>query len=152
METEWWIFKQLWDKGNVYRGFKVMPYSTALATPLSNMEANLNYQDVADPAIVVSFPLLDDPSTSLLAWTTTPWTLPAHTGLCVNPDFEYVKILDEESGNKYILLEGLVTTIYKNPKKAKFKIVEKGIKGKDMLGWRYQVSSLLHSPMTSSLI
>jgi isoleucyl-tRNA synthetase len=73
-------------KGSVYRGYKVMPYSTALATPLSNMEAQLNYKDVADPAIVVSFPLLDDPNTSLLAWTTTPWTLPSNVALCVSKE------------------------------------------------------------------
>ena len=68
METEWWVFKRLFDKGAVYRGFKVMPYSTALATPLSNFEASQNYKDVQDPAVVVSFPLLDDPTTHLLAW------------------------------------------------------------------------------------
>lgn len=138
MESEWAMFQRLWNSNSVYRGFKVMPYSTALTTPLSNMESALNYKDVNDPAIVVSFPLLDDPSTNLLAWTTTPWTLPSHTGLCVHPDFEYVKILDEASGKNYILLEALLKTVYKDPKKAKFKIVQKGIKGKDMLGWKYE--------------
>lgn len=137
MESEWWIFKQLWDKGSVYQGHRVMPYSTALTTGLSNFEANQNYQDVNDPAVVVSFPLKDDPKTHLLAWTTTPWTLPSHLGLAVHPDFEYVKILDEKSGNNYILLEKLLSTLYKDPKKAKFKVVEK-IKGKDMLGWKYE--------------
>jgi isoleucyl-tRNA synthetase len=68
MESEWWVFKRLFDKGAVYRGFKVMPYSTALATPLSNFEASQNYKDVQDPAVVVSFPLVDDPNTQLLAW------------------------------------------------------------------------------------
>ncbi|EDU42320.1 IleS Isoleucyl-tRNA synthetase [Pyrenophora tritici-repentis] len=136
MESEWWVFKRLFDKGAVYRGFKVMPYSTALATPLSNFEASQNYKDVQDPAIVVSFPLVEDPNTCLLAWTTTPWTLPSNIGLCAHPDFEYVKILDEASGHHYILLEVLLRTLYKDPKKAKFKIVEK-IKGKDMLGWKY---------------
>ncbi|KAH8677731.1 tRNA synthetases class I-domain-containing protein [Xylariales sp. PMI_506] len=136
MESEWWIFKQLWEKGSVYQGHRVMPYSTALTTALSNFEANQNYQDVTDPAVVVSFPLLSDPNTYLLAWTTTPWTLPSHLGLAVNPDFEYVKILDEKTGHHYIILEKLLTTLYKDPKKAKFKVVEK-IKGKDMLGWKY---------------
>jgi len=68
MESEWWVFKRLFDKGAVYRGYKVMPYSTALATPLSNFEASQNYKDVQDPAVVVTFPLLDDPNTCLLAW------------------------------------------------------------------------------------
>ncbi|ORY63975.1 tRNA synthetases class I-domain-containing protein [Pseudomassariella vexata] len=137
METAWWVFKQLFDKGAVYQGYKVMPYSTSLTTALSNFEANQNYQDVTDPAVVVSFPLLSDPKTHLLAWTTTPWTLPSHLGLAVHPDFEYVKILDEKSGNNYILMEKLLSTLYKDPKKAKFKVVEK-IKGKDMLGWKYE--------------
>ena len=137
MESVWWVFKQLFDKDLVYRGYKVMPYSTALNTPLSNFEAQQNYKDTQDPAVVVSFPLLDDAQTCLLAWTTTPWTLPAHTGLAAHPDFEYVKIHDEASGKNYILLEGLMRTLYKDPKKAKFKIVAK-LKGKDMLGWRYE--------------
>ncbi|KAK3372889.1 tRNA synthetases class I-domain-containing protein [Lasiosphaeria ovina] len=137
MESEWWVFKQLFDKGQVYQGYRVMPYSTALTTALSNFEANQNYQDVTDPAVVVSFPLLSDPETSLLAWTTTPWTLPSNLALAVHPDFEYVKIHDEKSGKKYILLEKLLGTLYKDPKKAKFKVLEK-IKGKDMAGWLYE--------------
>lgn len=137
MESEWWAFKELYDKGKVYQGQRIMPYSTVLTTALSNFEANQNYQDVTDPAVVVSFPLVNDPKTKLLAWTTTPWTLPTNLGLCVHPEFEYVKILDEKSGDHYVLLEKLMTTLYKDPKKAKFKIVEK-IKGKDMLGWKYE--------------
>ncbi|KAK8086873.1 isoleucyl-tRNA synthetase [Apiospora phragmitis] len=137
METDWWVFKQLFEKGSVYQGYKVMPYSCALTTALSNFESNQNYQDVTDPAVVVSFPLLSDPKTHLLAWTTTPWTLPTHLGLAVHPEFEYLKITDDKSGNNYIILEKLLTTIYKEPKKAKYKVVEK-IKGKDMLGWEYE--------------
>ena len=137
MESVWWVFKQLFDKDAVYRGYKVMPYSTALNTPLSNFEAQQNYKDTQDPAVVVSFPLLSDPKTSLLAWTTTPWTLPSHTGLAAHPEFEYIKILDEQSGNNYILLEALLKTLYKDPKKAKFKIIDR-FKGRDMLGWHYE--------------
>lgn len=137
MESVWWIFKQIFDKGSVYQGYRVMPYSTVLTTGLSNFEANQNYQDVTDPAVVVSFPLLDDPQTCLLAWTTTPWTLPSHTALAAHPAFEYVKIHDEKSGKNYILLEKLLGTLYKDPKKAKFKILEK-IRGKDMEGWKYE--------------
>ncbi|OCL03106.1 hypothetical protein AOQ84DRAFT_227979 [Glonium stellatum] len=137
MESEWWVFKRLWEKDAVYRGFKVMPFSTALNTPLSNFEAQQNYKDVQDPAIVVTFPLFSDPQTCLLAWTTTPWTLPSHTGLAAHPDFEYIKIADQASGKNYILLEALLKTLYKDPKKAKFKILEK-FKGKDMLGWQYE--------------
>ncbi|KZF25216.1 isoleucyl-tRNA synthetase [Xylona heveae TC161] len=137
MESVWWVFKQLFEKEVVYRGYRVMPFSTALHTPLSNFEAQQNYKDTQDPAIVVSFPLLDDPTTNLLAWTTTPWTLPAHTGLAAHPDFDYIKIHDEKSGKNYILLEALIRTLYKDPKKAKFTILQR-FKGKDMLGWRYE--------------
>lgn len=136
MESCWWAFKQLHEKGQVYQGYKVMPYSTVLTTALSNFEANQNYQDVTDPAVVVSFPLVDEPKVSLLAWTTTAWTLPSHLSLAVQPDFEYIKILDEKSGDTYILLEKLLGTLYKDPKKAKFSIVGK-IQGRDMVGWRY---------------
>ncbi|KAJ3088320.1 isoleucine--tRNA ligase, partial [Quaeritorhiza haematococci] len=137
MESVWWVFKQLFEKGQVYRGFTIMPYSTACNTPLSNFEANLNYKDVNDPAIVVSFPLVDDPSVVLLAWTTTPWTLPSNLGLCVNPEFEYWKILDEESGQKWILLSSRLEIVYKDPKKAKYKILEK-MKGSQLKGLKYE--------------
>ena len=137
MESVWWIFKQLFDKGAVYQGYKVMPFSTALNTPLSNFEAQQNYKDTQDPAVVVTFPLLDDSETYLLAWTTTPWTLPSHTGLAVHPDYEYVKIKDEQSGKNYILMESLMRTLYKDPKKAKFKVLER-FKGTHMLGWKYE--------------
>ncbi|KAK2078938.1 hypothetical protein QBZ16_002628 [Prototheca wickerhamii] len=90
MESVWYAFKQLWDKNLVYRGFKVMPYSTGLSTPLSNFEAGQNYKDVSDPWVAVTFPLLDDAEgASLVAWTTTPWTLPSNLALCVHPELEY---------------------------------------------------------------
>lgn len=73
-----------------------MPYSTACTTPLSNFEAGQNYKDVNDPAVMVTFPLDDDADgASLIAWTTTPWTLPSNLALCVNADFDYVKVCKE---------------------------------------------------------
>ena len=137
MESVWWVFKQLYEKGHVYRGFKVMPYSTGCTTPLSNFEAQQNYRDVPDPAVTIGFPLKDEPETMLLAWTTTPWTLPSHLALAVNPKFEYIKIKDTESGRQYILLQSLLRTLYKDPKKAKFQILEK-ISGEKMVGWKYE--------------
>lgn len=96
MESVWWVFKQLFEKKLVYRGFKVMPYSTSCCTPLSNFEAGQNYQDVQDPAVVVTFPALDaegkELGYSFLAWTTTPWTLPSNLALCLHPDHDYVKV------------------------------------------------------------
>ncbi|OUM64219.1 hypothetical protein PIROE2DRAFT_9060 [Piromyces sp. E2] len=113
-----------------------MPYSTVCATPLSNFEANQNYKDVVDPAVTISFPLVEDPNVCLLAWTTTPWTLPSNLALCVNEEFEYVKIKDGETGAIWILLEKRLDVLYKNVKKAKFEVLEK-FKGKDLVGKKY---------------
>ena len=136
METEWWVFKQLFDKGQVYRGLRVMPYSNGLTTPLSNFEAGSNYKEVQDPAVTVAFVRKDDPTTSFLAWTTTPWTLPSNLAVCVHPDLDYVKIWDEERQRNFILCEQLLTTLYKDPKKAKMKKLE-SYKGKDLAGIEY---------------
>ncbi len=93
MESVWWVFNQAWDKGLIYEGTKVVPFSTALGTGLSNFEATSNYQEVQDPAITILFKLKDSDD-HMLAWTTTPWTLPSNLALCVNEDVEYVKIKD----------------------------------------------------------
>lgn len=86
MESIWWIFKQLYEKGLVYQGNKVMPYSTTCNTPLSNFESGQNYKDVVDPTVTVSLPILNDKDqAALLIWTTTPWTLPSNLAACVNP-------------------------------------------------------------------
>ncbi|KAJ1911265.1 isoleucine--tRNA ligase [Tieghemiomyces parasiticus] len=137
MESVWWAFGQLHGKGQVYRGLRVMPFSTGLNTPLANFEASQNYKDVVDPAITVAFPLIDDPEVQLLAWTTTPWTLPSNLALCVNPDFEYIKIRDGETGQIYVLLEARLDVLYKNPKKAAFEILGR-FRGSDMRGWQYR--------------
>ncbi|RUS23669.1 hypothetical protein BC938DRAFT_474791, partial [Jimgerdemannia flammicorona] len=136
METVWWVFKQLFEKDQVYRGFMVMPFSTACHTPLSNFEATQNYKDVNDPSIVISFPLVSDPNTLLLAWTTTPWTLPSNLALIVHPEFEYVKIKDHTTGHIYVLMEKRLEIIYKDPKKAKYDLLAR-YKGKEMKGWEY---------------
>ncbi|KAJ6625474.1 tRNA synthetases class I-domain-containing protein [Mycena sp. CBHHK59/15] len=136
MESVWWAFSELFKKGMVYRGLRVLPYSMGCTTPVSNFEAGLDFKDVSDPAVTVAFPLVDDPSTSLLAWTTTPWTLPSNLALCVHPDYTYVKIHDQEKDQNFILHEGLLRTLYKDPKKAKFKKLGQ-FQGSDMKGWRY---------------
>jgi len=84
MESVWWAFKNLWDKGLIYRGVKVMPYSNACNTALSNFEAKLNYKEREDPSVYVKMG-------DYLIWTTTPWTLPANLAICVNPEMDYVK-------------------------------------------------------------
>ena len=93
MESVWWVVKQLWDKGLIYQGVKVMPISTELGTVLSNFEATSNYQDVQDPAITVLLKLVDEDA-HLAVWTTTPWTLPSNLAVCVGPDIVYAKVRD----------------------------------------------------------
>ena len=136
MESVWWAFKELFKKDAVYKGLRVMPYSTGLTTPLSNFEAQQNYKEVNDPAVTIGFPLIDDENTWLVAWTTTPWTLPSNIALAVHPEFEYIKIFDEEKQKNFILLESLLSTLYKKPAAAKYKVIEK-IKGKDLAGTKY---------------
>ena len=146
MESVWWVFSQLFEKGLVYQGYKVMPYSTACGTPLSNFEAGLNYKDVNDPAIVVNFPVVGEDNVSLVAWTTTPWTLPSNLALCVHPDMDYVQILDKKSNQSFILAKARLCQLYpamNNKKKWKPKMadelyeIQKNMKGKDLVGKRY---------------
>jgi isoleucyl-tRNA synthetase len=147
MESVWWVFRQLFDKDLVYQGYKVMPFSTACGTPLSNFEAGLNYKDVRDPAVVVHFPLLEDESVSFLAWTTTPWTLPSNVALCVHDEMEYVKVLDVKSNNTYILAKSRLPQLYPimNSKK-KWKPamadtlyqIKETVLGKDLVGKKYK--------------
>jgi isoleucyl-tRNA synthetase len=141
MESVWWVFKQLWEKKLVYRGFRVMPFSTSCTTPLSNFEANMNYKDVSDPSAMVSFPLEEDTNTHLIAWTTTPWTLPSNLALCVNPDMEYVKVLDAKTSRHYIIAECRIGEVYKinakdKDKELPYTIVEK-FKGASLAGKKY---------------
>ena len=103
MESVMWAFKTLWDKGLIYEGFRVLPYSWALETPLSNTETRMDdaYKQVQDPALTVAFVL--ETGESLLAWTTTPWTLPSNLALAVAPDVSYVRV--RHNGTIYILAE-----------------------------------------------
>ena len=124
MESVWWVFKSLWDKDLVYRGSRVMPFSTGCSTPLSNFEAGLEYRDVIDPAVIVTFPIIGQ-DTVLLAWTTTPWTLPSNIALCVHPDFEYLKIKDDSIfPQPFIVMKDRLSAIYKDPKKAKYTVLD----------------------------
>jgi isoleucyl-tRNA synthetase len=134
MESVWSVFQKLWDKGLVYEDKKVLPYSTRVTTPLSNFEANLNYQDVQDPAVTAKLRLKDDPNTFLLVWTTTPWTLPSNLAAAVNADFTYAKVKPEGSTESYILLEKLIPNIFKKQKVT----IEKTFTGKELEGTRYE--------------
>jgi len=112
MESVWWVMKQLWEKDLVYQGVKVVPFSTALGTVLSNFEAGSNYQDVQDPAITVLFKLKDEDA-YMSAWTTTPWTLPSNLGLCVNEKITYVKVKDAEFGKDIYLAKDRLEAVGK---------------------------------------
>ncbi|MGE0823838.1 MAG: isoleucine--tRNA ligase [Candidatus Binatia bacterium] len=134
METVWWAFKQLWDKGLVYEGHKVLPFSTRLGTVLSNFEANLNYKEVQDPAITVRFAVDGEEQTYFIAWTTTPWTLPSNLALAVGPELDYVKVCDHADGTRYILAEARVKAYFP---KAEAYTVETRYKGRDLVGRKY---------------
>lgn len=131
MESVWWVFKELYNQDLVYEGFKVMPFSAKLGTPLSNFEANLNYKEVDDPSIVVSFEALDEPNTWFLAWTTTPWTLPSNLALIVGGSLDYVKVKFE--GKHYLLAEARLPVYFKEG----FEIVQR-FKGDELKGLRYK--------------
>ncbi|MBP5296815.1 MAG: class I tRNA ligase family protein [Bacteriovoracaceae bacterium] len=134
MESVWWAFKQLWDQGLIYRGIKVVPFSTALGTVLSNFEASSNYQDVQDPAVTILFKLVDEDA-YLAAWTTTPWTLPSNLCLCVNEELKYSLVQDASGINIYIATDRLA--FYQKNRKKKFTVV-KEVAGKDLVGKRYE--------------
>lgn len=115
MESIWWVFKQLYVKGLVYQGVKVMPYSTACTTALSNFESGQNYKEVVDPAVVITFPLVGDKDgAAILAWTTTPWTLPSNMACCVNPNLTYVRVKEKSTGKVYIVMETRIEYVFKS--------------------------------------
>ncbi|KPK32493.1 MAG: isoleucyl-tRNA synthase [Chlamydiae bacterium SM23_39] len=132
MESVWWVFKELWKKDLIYEGFKVMPFSAQLGTPLSNFEANLNYREVEDPSITVAFESSEEKENYFLAWTTTPWTLISNLALTVKEDLDYVKVKDLSSNKNYILAKERVKFYFKD----NFEIVKK-YKGKDLVDKRY---------------
>lgn len=135
MESVWWVFGQLWEKGLVYQGFKVMPFSAKLGTPLSNFEANLNYKDVDDPSLTVKFSVKGQANTYVLVWTTTPWTLPSNLALVANEKMTYVKIEALDSGEIYILARSRLGEYFKDA--ASYRLLEL-IEGKDLKGLAYE--------------
>ena len=135
MESVWWVFKQVFQKNLVYKGYKVMPYSAQLGTALSNFEAGENYKEVDDPSLTVTFPLKEDQQTALLAWTTTPWTLPSNLALMVQPEADYVEISVSDSSTRYILAEARLKEYYKDESSYE---VTRRLRGRDLVGLTYQ--------------
>ena len=114
MESVWWVFKTIYDKGLVYQGHRVVPYSVGMSTPLSNFEVNQGYMDKQDKTITVKFKVKWSEKKYILAWTTTPWTLPANLWLAVWEDIEYVELMDKSSKEIYILAKARINDYYKN--------------------------------------
>lgn len=96
IESEWWALKQIFDRGLLYKGYKIMPYCPRCGTPLSSHEVAQGYKDVKERSAIVRFPVKGEEQTSILAWTTTPWTLPSNVALCVNPKETYAKVKYQE--------------------------------------------------------
>lgn len=150
MESIWWVMKTLWEKGLLYEGYYILPYCPRCSTVLSNHELNLGgYKDVHDPAITIKFKVtglvsgtaadtakladLADGNTFLLAWTTTPWTLPSNLALAVGPDIDYVLVQD--GNERYILAEARLSAYYKKPEE--YKVLWKK-KGAELVGITYE--------------
>lgn len=133
MESVWWVFKTLWDKGLIYKGHKVMPYCPRCATGLSAFEVGGSYIDKNDKAITVKFESADEPGTFFLAWTTTPWTLPGNLALTVGVKIEYAKV---EKDDKFYILAKERLEAYEDVL-GKPKVVETFL-GKDLAGRKYQ--------------
>src|SRR6266699_2817940 len=131
IQSVWWALSEMWKQGLVYKGFRVAPYCPRCATPLSSHELAMGYRDnVPDPSIYVRFRLKRDPKTSILAWTTTPWTLPGNVALAVGSDIDYVKV---KQGDEFLILAEARTGILDGP----FEVVEK-MKGRDLVDLDYE--------------
>ncbi|MCB6610269.1 isoleucine--tRNA ligase [[Clostridium] symbiosum] len=110
IESEWWALKKIWDKGLLYKGFKIVPYCPRCGTPLSSHEVAQGYKDVKERSAIARFKVKGEDA-YILAWTTTPWTLPSNVALCVNPVESYVKVEMKEDGTVYYLAEALCDTV-----------------------------------------
>ncbi len=146
MESIWWVAKSLWDKGLIYEGKYILPYCPRCSTVLSTHELAQGYKEKQDPAVTIRFKVTQAPKaiddadmangkTYFLAWTTTPWTLPSNLGLCMGPKIEYVKILDKESGDYYILAKSRLSAYYKN--ESDYEIIYEKL-GSEFLGAKYE--------------
>lgn len=138
MESVWWAFKQLYDKGRIYEGEKVLMYCTRDATPISKAEVAMDnsYQDVTDPSVYVKFKLVGE-ETYLLAWTTTPWTLPSNTAIAVNKDIDYSEI--DVNGTSFILATDLLEKAFTDEKHNVLPYkVKRSFKGRELVGKSYE--------------
>jgi isoleucyl-tRNA synthetase len=131
IQSVWWAVNEMWKQGLVYKGFRVAPYCPRCATPLSSHELAQGYRDnVPDPSVFVRFRLKNDPQTSILAWTTTPWTLPGNVALAVHPDVDYVKV---RQGDEFLILAESRIQVLDGP----YEVVER-MKGRALVGLDYE--------------
>ncbi len=130
MESVWWVFKQLYEKDLVYEGYRSMYICPRCETTLSQTEVADGYKDIKDLSVVAKFELVDEPGTFLLAWTTTPWTLPGNVALAVNPELEYIKVKKDN--------EILILSKSEQDKKSHDVEVVGTLKGKDLVGKAYK--------------
>lgn len=140
IESVWWAFKQLWEKGYIYGGEKILMYCPRCSTPLAKAEIAMDnsYKKIKEDSIVVKFKLINkkfSKNVYALAWTTTPWTLPSNLALTVNPNLEYVYLKDKSDGETYLLAKKLVYNFFKNPQE--YEILEE-IKGRKLEGEEYE--------------
>ena len=148
METIWWVFKQLWNQGRVYKSHRIMPYSWKLSTPLSNFEAGSNYKDVQDPTVTCRVRAMsvaceelraksEGSTVYFLIWTTTPWTLPANLMICAGADIDYVAVRDLTDAEKpiYVMAKARLGHIFK--KEEQYELVAE-FKGSELKGSEYE--------------
>ena len=136
VESVWWSLKNLFDRGLLYQGHKIVWWWAQGGTALSSGEVGEGYREVADPSVYVRFPLIDDPDTDLLVWTTTPWTLPSNQFAAVHPDLEYSVVAFEGEDRNLVIASELVEAIA--GKVGKEFNVRSTTKGSDLLGKRYR--------------
>jgi isoleucyl-tRNA synthetase len=132
MESVWWVFKELWDKGLIYEGYRSMHVCTRCETTLSQQEVSEGYMDIKDLSVIAKFELLDDVETFVLAWTTTPWTLIGNVALAVGGDIQYVKVRFQ--GSMYILAKNRLAEIFKEKE---FEMVSE-FQGSELVGRHYK--------------
>lgn len=132
IESVWWALKTISDKGLLYKGHKIVPYCPRCGTSLSSHEVAQGYKDVKETSCIAKFKVKNEENTYILAWTTTPWTLPSNVALCVSPKDKYVKIKMED-GSRYILAEALVSSVIEGP----FEIERRWI-GEELYGMEYE--------------
>ncbi|MEK7657706.1 MAG: class I tRNA ligase family protein [Patescibacteria group bacterium] len=133
-ESVWWVFKSLFNKGLIYEGYKPMHLCPRCETTLANFEVTQGYKDITDISVVAKFELEDEPNTFVLAWTTTPWTLPGNVALAVNPDIKYGKV--KIKNEFFIVAENLLVKTF--PFEGETTLIGLPIKGKDLIGKKYK--------------